>query len=185
MTAATAASVAACCIASAVLVAPLRRWSVRVLPVCAPVPPKPVPVVEIAATLELLALGMRSGCGIVEALDLVGAELDDVAGAHLRAVAAALRWGLTEEDAWSVVPGAWEPAAQALALAAGAGVPPAELLLAAAEDIRRREDHRLETAAAKLAVRVVLPLGLTFLPAFFLMAVFPFVIALSGSLFDL
>lgn len=181
----TAATLAAWCAALAVFVAPLRRWAMRDVPVSGPPPPSPVPVVEIASTLELLALSMRSGCGIVEALDTVGAELDDVAGAHLRTVAAALRWGLSEEDAWSAVPAAWEPAAQALALAAGAGVAPADLLVAAAQDIRRREDHRLETAGARLAVRVVLPLGLTFLPAFFLMAVFPFVIALSGRLFDL
>lgn len=181
----SAASAAACCLALAVLVAPLRRWPAWEVPLSGPERPTPVPVVEIASTLELLALSMRSGCGIVEALDMVGGELDDVAGAQLRTVAAALRWGLTEDEAWGAVPDAWEPAAQALALAAGAGVAPAELLLAAAQDIRRREDHRLETAAAKLAVRVVLPLGLTFLPAFFLMAVFPFVIALSGSLFDL
>lgn len=181
----SAAWAAACCVALALLVVPVRRWAVRDLPASGPAPPQPVPVVEIASTLELLALSMRSGCGIVEALDMVGEQLDDVAGAHLRTVAAALRWGLTEDAAWGAVPAAWQPAAQALALAAGAGVAPAELLLAAAADIRRREDHRLETAAAKLAVRVVLPLGLTFLPAFFLMAVFPFVIALSGSLFDL
>ena len=181
----TPALTVACLLALAVLVAPRQHRATGALPLTGPAPPAPVPVVEIASALELLALSMRSGCGIVEALDMVGGQLDDVAGAHLRTVAAALRWGLAEDDAWSAVPDAWQPAAQALALAAGAGVAPAELLLAAAGDIRRREDHRLETASAKLAVRVVLPLGLTFLPAFFLLAVFPFVIALSGGLLDL
>lgn len=172
------------CVA-AVLVLPGRRWGSRreIAVSAAPPAPAPVPVVEIASSLELLALAMRSGCGIVEALDLVGGQLDDVAGAHLRTVAAALRWGLTDEDAWGAVPDAWAPAAQALALAGGAGVAPAELLLAAAADIRRQEDHRLEDATARLAVQVVLPLGLLFLPAFLLTAVVPFVISLGSHLF--
>ena len=147
--------------------------------------PAPVPVVEIASALELLALAMRSGCGVVEALDLVGGELDDVCGQHLRTVAAALRWGLADDEAWGAVSGAWRPAAQALALATGAGVAPADLLVAAAADIRRQEEHRLETAATRLAVQVVLPLGLTFLPAFVAMTVIPFVLALTGDLIRL
>lgn len=145
--------------------------------------PRAVPVVEIASCLELLALALRSGCGLIEALEIVGAQVDDIAGVHLRTVAAALRWGLTDSEAWSAVPAAWLPAAQALTLSARAGVAPADLLLAAAADVRRAESQRLEVQTARLGVQVVLPLGLTFLPAFVFTTVVPVVIALTTDVF--
>lgn len=175
------AALAALSVVLAVLLVPGRRWgSAREVPLApAATESPPVPVVEIASCLELLALAMRSGCGIVEALDLVADQQDDICGTHLRTVAAAMRWGLTEEEAWGAVPSPWAPAAHALALAAGAGVAPGALLMAAAADIRREEDHRLEAATATLGVQVVLPLGLVFLPAFVLTAVVPFVLSLG------
>ena len=121
-------------LAAALLAAALLLWQ---LPAAVPAEllgprerrPRAVPVVEIASCLELLALALRSGCGLVEALEVVGAQVDDIAGAHLRTVAAALRWGLPDDEAWAAVPAAWLPAAQALTLASRAGVAPAELLL--------------------------------------------------------
>lgn len=177
------AALAGVAVAVAVLVMPGRRWSGGVS-VRSVVPPAPtVPVVEIAASIELLALAMRSGCGIVEGLDLVADQLDDITGVHLRTVSAALRWGMTDQEAWGAVPDAWAPAAQALSLAAGAGVAPGDLLRAAAADVRRREEHRIDAATERMGVKVVLPLGLTFLPAFVLTAVVPIVIALAGRFF--
>ncbi|WP_226343697.1 type II secretion system F family protein [Agilicoccus flavus] len=141
-----------------------------------------VPAVRVADAMDLLALVLRSGCGVVEALEAVGRATPDECGAHLLSVAAARRWGLDEAQAWQAVPAAWAPAAQALALAARVGAAPAELLERAADDVRRREASRLELATAALGVRVVLPLGLTFLPAFLLTTVAPIVVALTGDL---
>ena len=64
-------------------------------------------------------------------------------------------------------------------MAATAGVPPAGVLIRAAEEVRRAEQQRLEVATATLGVRIVLPLGLVFLPAFVLTTVVPIVIALA------
>jgi pilus assembly protein TadC len=64
-------------------------------------------------------------------------------------------------------------------MAAVAGVPPADALRGAAQEIRRGEQQRLEVATATLGVRIVLPLGLVFLPAFILTTVMPIVIALA------
>ncbi|MGB3859956.1 MAG: pilus assembly protein, partial [Ornithinimicrobium sp.] len=66
-------------------------------------------------------------------------------------------------------------------LAARGGVPPSELLSAAASDLRRDAVARVELQTAQLAVRLVLPLGLAFLPAFVLTTVVPVVIALATS----
>lgn len=148
-----------------------------------PAPPEEagMPLVAVADIAELLALALGSGCGVLEAIEAVGDGLDGLAGRYLRAVAAAQRWGLTPTQAWAGVPAGWDPIARALRLADRAGVPPAALLLDAAADVRKAEAHRLEVATARLGVRIVLPLGLTFLPAFVATTVVPVVLALAGA----
>jgi Flp pilus assembly protein TadB len=136
-------------------------------------------VVDLAHTVHLLALAVRSGVGLVEAVDAVAAQTPGVLGHQLRTVTAALRWGVDEQTAWRRVPNAWQPVARALRLAGAAGIPPGELLLRAAEDLHRADRQRLQVSAARLGVRVVLPLGLAFLPAFVLTTVVPVVLAIA------
>jgi hypothetical protein len=138
-----------------------------------------VPVADIAGVIELLALTLRGGVGLVEAMEAVASHVDGVLGMHLRTVAAASRWGVEDATAWASVPAAWQPAARALRIAASAGVPPADALVSAAVELRRSEQQRLEVATATLGIRIVLPLGLVFLPAFILTTVMPIVIALT------
>jgi hypothetical protein len=138
-----------------------------------------VPVAEVAGVIDLLALTLRGGVGLVEAMEAVAARVGGPLGLHLRTVAAAGRWGVEDAAAWASVPSAWQPAARALRMAASAGVPPADALVGAADEVRRGERQRLEVATAKLGVRIVLPLGLAFLPAFILTTVVPIVLALA------
>jgi len=136
----------------------------------------------VAAALDLLALALGSGVPLVVALDAVAARSGSQVRGHLRQVVAALRWGVDESAAWDGLPDVWAPAGRALALAGVAGVPPGALIRRAASDIRRREAARLEEAAGRLGVRIVIPLGLCFLPAFALLTVVPAVAALASSL---
>jgi len=138
-----------------------------------------VPVAEVAGVIDLLALTLRGGVGLVEAMEAVASRVGGPLGLHLRTVAAAGRWGVEEATAWASVPSAWQPAARALRMAATAGVPPADALVGAADEVRRSEQQRLEVATATLGVRIVLPLGLVFLPAFILTTVVPIVLALA------
>jgi hypothetical protein len=140
---------------------------------------RPAPVAEVAGVIDLLALTLRSGAGLVEAMEAVSARVGGQLGLHLRTVAAASRWGVEDATAWASVPSAWQPAARALRMAASAGVPPADALAGAADEVRRAERQRLEVATATLGVRIVLPLGLVFLPAFILTTVVPIVLALA------
>ena len=146
-------------------------------PVVRPAPPLTMP--DVSDTLDLLALALRGGAGIVQAIDAVADRVGPPASDQLRRVSAALRWGVEDSRAWSAVPAAWQPAARALHLAATAGAAPADLLHLAAGDLRRTEAARLEVAASRLGARVVLPLGLAFLPAFALTTVAPVVLALT------
>lgn len=138
-----------------------------------------VPVSAVAGVIDLLALTLRGGAGLVEAMEAVAARVGGPLGLHLQTVAAAGRWGVDDATAWASVPTAWQPAARALRMAATAGVPPADLLVRAADEVRRAEQQRLEMATATLGVRIVLPLGLVFLPAFVLTTVVPIVLALA------
>ena len=138
-----------------------------------------VSVAEVAGVIDLLALTLRGGVGLVEAMEAVAARVGGLLGLHLQTVAAARRWGVEDETAWASIPSAWQPAARALRMASTAGVPPADLLVRAADELRRAEQQRLEMATATLGIRIVLPLGLAFLPAFVLTTVVPIVLALA------
>lgn len=132
--------------------------------------------------LDLVALALDAGTSTVGALRAASDGLPGQGGVELRTVAAALEWGLPDEAAWASAPSRWEPAGRALRLAARAGVPPAGLLRRAADDLRRERLSQVDTATARLGVRLVLPLGLAFLPAFVLTTVVPVVLALAGAL---
>ena len=136
---------------------------------------------DVADALALLALALRSGMGQPEALERVAQVSEGPVAAHLRAVTAALRWGRPSGEAWAYAPAAWGPAAMAWQVAERAGAGPAQLIEDASWRIREREDRRLETAGARAGVRLVLPLGLAFLPAFACTAVIPVVLALGQS----
>jgi len=138
-----------------------------------------VPVAEVAGVIELLALTLRGGAGLVEAMEAVAARVGGPLGMHLQTVSAAGRWGVSDAAAWASIPSAWQPAARALRMAASAGVPPADALVDAASGLRRAEQQRLEVATQTLGVHIVLPLGLFFLPAFILTTVVPVVLALA------
>ncbi len=137
---------------------------------------------DVSSALALLALAYRSGLPTWDVLDAVAAASHGPAVRDLRQVAAALRWGADESEAWSSVGPTWAPAARAVAIAHHAGVPPGPMLLAAADDLRDTQLERLELSAAKVGVRLVAPLGLVLLPAFCLTTVAPLVIALASDL---
>ncbi len=134
---------------------------------------------DVASSMVLLALALQSGCGVVEAIEHVAGQSPGRPGQDLSTVAAALQWGIAERGAWAAVDPAWRSAGQSLRLATRAGVGPSGLLLKGASDMRAGELARLEVDAARVGVRLVLPLGLTFLPAFCLTGVVPIVIALA------
>lgn len=134
---------------------------------------------DIASAMVLLALALQSGCGVAEAIEAVARTARGPAARDLSTVAAALRWGVGERLAWRTVHPAWGRCGAALRLATRAGVPPASLLLSGAADLRSGEVALLEIEAARVAVKMVLPLGLAFLPAFCLTTVAPVVLALA------
>ena len=134
---------------------------------------------EIAASMVLLSVALQSGSGVIEAIEHMAQVAPAVPAAELAVVAAGLRWGLAEEQAWAEVDPRWSRTALALRMAREAGVPPSSLLLTGADDLRSARLAAMDVAAARLGVRLVIPLGVAFLPAFVLTTVVPVVLALA------
>jgi len=141
----------------------------------------PATVDDAADALVLCALALRSGLGVVESMEAVASRLPGPVGRDLRVVASAHRWGQDARTAWSHVGEQWRSAALAWQAAESSGAAPAEVLLAAADRMRRAESTRVETALQRAGVLLVLPLGACFLPGFVGTTVVPVVLHLARS----
>ncbi|MFX0538508.1 type II secretion system F family protein [Ornithinimicrobium sp. Y1847] len=129
-----------------------------------------------------MALALAGGCSLGAAARLVADQLPVDYGEELAAVAHALTRGEDPGQAWAAAGPRWSVARRCLDLAARAGVAPGEALVRAAQDLRRDAVAEVEVAAARLGVRLVLPLGLGYLPAFVLITIVPVVLALTQDL---
>jgi pilus assembly protein TadC len=135
--------------------------------------------IEVADTLELLSLAVRSGLGLTEALHHVQRCSVGAVRRDLAAVVAALSWGRSAGDAWTYGGRAWRAAALAWAVAEETGAPAADLLHQAAVRQREADDRAAERRTARAGVLLVLPLGLGFLPSFACLAVVPVLLVLA------
>lgn len=132
--------------------------------------------VEVALAMDLLAAALESGMPIGAALTAVAGTGTFPWGDHLTEVARRLAVG--SPDPWADTPSFLAPLARVTRLVIDAGVPAAGMLRDGAEEVRRRSARDAEAAAARLGVRLVLPLGLCALPAFVAWSVVPVVISL-------
>ncbi|MFI2293537.1 type II secretion system F family protein [Isoptericola sp. NPDC019571] len=152
--------------------------------------------VDVPVVLELLGAALRAGAGVPRALEATGAALagatspgasgvsgsSSADGVALRAAADALRLGADWDGAWRDAPGRLGPAHRALRGAWTDGASPTGALRAAGEELLRARRSAARTAAASLAVRLVLPLGACYLPAFVLIGLVPVLLALGVDL---
>lgn len=122
-------------------------------------------MVDDAVVLDMVRAALRAGADVVSAIEAVGAALPAHQGEASVRAARALRLGSGWDAAWQQ-PG---ELAAALAPAWSDGVDPEPLLAHAAAAIRTGRQARAREAAARLGVRLVLPLGLCLLPAFVLL----------------
>ncbi|MBW9095486.1 type II secretion system F family protein [Microbacterium jejuense] len=158
----------ACLVAGAVLIVVAQRWTTRL--VRAARQAEGVPGLEA----ELVAIALTGGVSIERARAVV-------------AEAAALRQPEASVRAPAApAAGTSSPAADdldtVLALSRSAGVPAVELLRASAAHARHRArvDGRLR--AAKLASRLLVPLGVCTLPAFLLLGVAPMLLSVMSTM---
>lgn len=139
---------------------------------------EPTAVLDVALALDLMAALVAAGQGLITALALLG---DHLPGAQrLRGVSGRLLLGADWDTAWHAVDGDadLEELGRELRFAHVTGAPTAALLRSTASALRRSRRRRAEQAAARLAIRLVMPLGLCLLPAFICLGVIPLVLAL-------
>lgn len=136
----------------------------------------------VPEALELVALALLGGGSLAGAVARVGGVLPGERGRELATVGARLHDGVPAEEAWQAAGAHWAPARRSLQLAEAAGVAPSQALVRSARDLRRDAVADVEVAAARLGVRLVVPLGLAYLPAFVLTTVLPVVLALTRGL---
>lgn len=128
---------------------------------------------DAAVLLDLVDGACQAGVGVPQALDAVGAAVGGGSGEDLRRAARRLTLGAPWPAAWHGCGPEVRPVARALRPAWEDGVPPGSLLRSAAESVRRARDAGAAEAAARLGVRLVVPLGLCHLPAFVLIGLVP------------
>jgi tight adherence protein B len=143
-----------CLVGGVMLMVIGRAWSVRL--VARATPKEAVP----GLILDLTAIALGGGLPVDRART---------------AASAALARCIPEADAG-------EPTLDVvLGLAAAAGVPAAELLRAEADQRRLDASTAGQERAARLAVRLMIPLGICVLPAFMLLGVAPLLISVVSS----
>jgi Flp pilus assembly protein TadB len=161
---------------------------------------------SVDLVMDLVACGLRSGLSLDDALaagcgaqSRAGPAVGEVRGPRapgrrrfqrekpaptstgLAAVLAQLEIGVAPDVAWRSAPPELAPLARAMLLAQLSGAPAADVVARAAVDVREARRQRAELAAARLGVRLVLPLGLAVLPGFVLLSVVPIVLGLATS----
>jgi Flp pilus assembly protein TadB len=141
-----------------------------------------LPGVDVQVVLELVAAALRSGAGVPRALEATGMAVGGTDGAVLTRAAHALVLGATWDRAWADAPAVLDPMVRALRGAWLDGAAPGEALRAAGEEVRHERRSTARTAAARLGVRLVLPLGACYLPAFVLVGLVPVLLALGIDL---
>jgi pilus assembly protein TadC len=136
---------------------------------------------ELPLLLDLLAAAWASGAPGQHAVAVVGRAMEGPWRSDLERVAARVAWGASWEDALhdSMLRRLAGPAADAIVSAHAWGTAPAAALAQAATTARDARRRHGEAAARAVAVSVVGPLGLCFLPAFVLLGIAP---AILGSL---
>jgi pilus assembly protein TadC len=140
-----------------------------------------------ADVAELLALVLRSGGSVERAVEIAcatttGPPHDELARAQRAVLMGAGPQAWT--DLGSRVP-AWQPFCAPIARALVSGAPVAEVLLARAAAIRRARRDSVLARARRLGISATIPVGLTLLPGFVLLAIVPLIASLATSLFSL
>ena len=137
---------------------------------------------DVVLVIELVDAALAAGCALPTALCAVGDAIAGASGRALRRAGSALLLGASWPAAWAHAPDALAPLRDTLEVAWVAGASPGAGLRACADGVRRARRRAVRTAAARLSVHLVLPLGACFLPAFVLLGLVSVVLSLAGGL---
>jgi len=133
---------------------------------------------RVAAMLDLIAAALDVGLAPVGALAAVAVGMPEPERSHLHRAVAML--DMSSGAAWRMLAAdpVLGPLAHALERSERSGAPVAAAVRGLADETRRETRTARLAEARRVGVRTAAPLGACFLPAFFLIAIVPTVIAL-------
>lgn len=137
---------------------------------------------EVPGLADLLVAAVTSGVSVPGALVAVGQAAGGEGGRTLARAGTALARGAPWSVAWAGCPARLAPLERALADAWHSGAAPVPVLRHVATRARRERREAAGEVAARLGVRLVLPLGLCLLPSFALLGIVPLVLSLGADL---
>jgi Flp pilus assembly protein TadB len=143
-----------------------------------------VPVLSPMMLMELVAAALDAGLPPPNAVEAAARAAGPLTWSQLEDVVRLWQLGESTQAAWGEAGPTWQPLARCLLLSEGTGASAATILRSAARDLRSNDRRTARVGAQRLGVRLVVPLGLTTLPAFLLWAVVPVVLGLAGQLLD-
>jgi Flp pilus assembly protein TadB len=129
--------------------------------------------------MELVAAALDAGLPPPAAVEAAVTACGTPTQRQLSQAVELWRLGAATDRAWRQAGRRWEPLAHCLLLAERTGASAATVLRASATDLRSSRRRQARVGAHRLGVGLVLPLGLTTLPAFLLWAVVPVVLGLA------
>lgn len=139
---------------------------------------------DLPVALDLVVAALVAGRPPVTAFALAADATDGPLGDDLAVVAGRLAVAADPDGVWSGVVDdpALAPVGRAFRRAATSGMPVSEVVRGVADELRRERSARLRERGQRVGVRTAAPLGLCFLPAFFLIGIVPTVVATFSSL---
>lgn len=139
---------------------------------------------QLPVALDLVVAVLASGRPAVVAFEVVAEVTAAPVSEELGLVATRLRSGADLASVWDVLARhrVLGVVGRAFRRAEQSGSPVADVLAAAATDLRRDRAARARERARAVGVRTAAPLGLCFLPAFFLVGIVPALLGVAAGL---
>lgn len=138
---------------------------------------------QLPTALDLMSAALAVGRPPIDAFTMTAHASDAPLGPELRKIAHRLAVSSDHSVVWSGLEGtALSPVARAFIRAETAGIPIAAVVSTTGEELRRARRSERRSAGARVAVSTTAPLGLCFLPSFFLVAVVPALFSMFTNL---
>lgn len=134
----------------------------------------PTPGLDPTLAMDIIAACQQNGVSLTSTLQAVSVASEE---ADLAVVARMLLLGADWDEAWAQTDTKWIDLASVLQPAWEEGASPVPLLVRGASRTRAAEIHRALDAAERLGVRLMIPLGVCLLPAFFALGIVPVVVS--------
>lgn len=138
---------------------------------------------QLPGALDLMVAALEAGRPPSVALGLTADATYDPLGSELSQLASRLAIAGDPLEVWTSVldDPALAPVGRAFRRAETSGMPVAQVICGVADELRRERRASRREASRKVAVRTAAPLGVCFLPAFFLIGIVPTILGAFRS----